>query len=67
MTHNTVKDVLGNLTERIQDEQKWERVPDKVKKQKALMEKADSLITELENTIGDFNSLMINNREVLET
>lgn len=67
LTHNTVKDVLGNLTERIQDEQKWERVPDKVKKQKALMEKADSLITELENTIGDFNSLVINNREVLVT
>ena len=64
LTHNTVKDVLANLTVRTQDEQKWDRVPDKVNKQKALKVKTDHLAMELENIIRVFNDLMMDSIDV---
>lgn len=67
LTHNTVRDVIANLTERTQDDQKWDRVPDKVNKQNALKLKTDDLVIELDNIMGLFHDRMMDNRDVSDT
>ena len=66
LTQNTLKDVIDNLTDRTQDEKKWERVPDRARKQTELKHKTEELVTQFKTMLDTFRSLMESNRDELD-
>ena len=62
LTHDTVKNVLDGMEARIQDDSKWERVPDRVKKQHDLKQRVDTLVTQIKTILESFHDLMVSHQ-----